>query len=107
MAVQRAAQGSVTTNRDLWAGMKMLMFVGAAILVVSNVIFTIQAVKTGTGSGFGDTRLVPNGQIPGGPATTTYHNGLWSDTWQIAVMVAVDAGLIAFWYSLLSKLKSI
>jgi hypothetical protein len=101
------ARQSVTTNRDLWTGMKMLMFVGAAILVISNVIFTIQAIKLGTGSGLGDTHLVPNGQIPGGPAATIYHNGFWSDTWQIAVMVAVDAGAIAFWYALLNKLKSI
>ena len=97
----------VRTNRDLWAGMKMLMFVGAGILVVSNVIFTIQAVKFGTGSGLGDTHLVPGGRIPGGAAATIYHNGPWSDAWQIAVMVAVDTGLIAFWYAPLSKLKSI
>ena len=98
---------SVTTNRDLWAGMKMLLFVGAGIFILANVIFTIQAIKLGTGFGLGDTRLVPNGRIPGGPAATIYHNGFWSDTWKIAALVAVDAGLIAFWYRLLSKLKSI
>jgi hypothetical protein len=101
-----ADQLSVRTNRDLWAGMKMLLWIGAGIFVVANVIFTIQALKLGTGTGIGDTRLVPDGRIPGGPAATIYHNGFWSDAGKIATLVAVDAGLIAFWYSLLSKLKS-
>jgi hypothetical protein len=87
--------------------MKLLMFVGAGILVLANVIFTIQAVRLGTGSGLGDTHLVPDGRIPGGSTETIYHNGFWHDAGQIALMVAVDAGLITFWYTLLSKLKSI
>ena len=100
-------QRSVTANRDLWAGMKMLLFVAAAILVVSNVIFVIEAAHTGGGLGFGDTALVPNGQIPGGPAATIYHNGFWADAWKIAMLVVVDVGLLAFWYAVLRRLKSI
>lgn len=102
-----AAVESATTNRDLWSGMKMLLAVGAGIFVVANVIFTIQAVRLGTGFGLGDTRLVPNGQIPGGPAAMLYHNGFWSDAWKIAALIATDAGLIMFWYRLLSKIKSV
>jgi hypothetical protein len=80
---------------------------GAGIFVLANVLFTIMALKTGTGFGFVDTHIVPNGQIPGGPAATIYHNGFWSDAWKIVAMFVIDAGVIAFWYHLLSKLKSI
>jgi hypothetical protein len=44
-------QRSATENRDLWAGMKMLLYVAAAILIGSNVIFVIQAAHTGVGLG--------------------------------------------------------
>jgi len=97
---------SVTTNRDLWTGMKMLLGVAVGVFVLANIVYAIQGYHLGTG-GIGNSHLVPGGQIANGPRATIYHNGFWADTWKIALFVVVDAGLILFWYRLISKIKSV
>jgi hypothetical protein len=97
---------SATTNRDLWYGMKMLLVVAIGMFVVANIIYAIQGYHLGTG-GIGNSHVVEGGQIVDGPRATIYHNGFWSDTWKIVLLVVVDAGLILFWYRLISKIKSV
>lgn len=95
---------SVRTNRDLWSGMKMLLVIAGGVLIVSNTIFAIQALDTGTGAPW-NSQVVDGGQLANGPGETIHHNGFWYDAGMIALFVVVDAALIAFWYRLISKIR--
>jgi hypothetical protein len=95
-----------TRYRNLWKGQKALLWIAAAIFFGSNLVFVIQGIKSGTGIGWWHSHVVESGRIPGGPAERLYHNGPWADLAHVVLLVTLDGGLIALWYRLLSRLRS-
>jgi len=80
-----------------WRAVKALIALSVVILAAPAAVGIVQAVQNGAGSGFGGGTLITSSAV-------IHHNGFWADTLAFAVTVAIDAGLIVFFYRLLDGL---
>ena len=108
----RFSQGNAKTLEDAFARQRAgnrAFFIGVGGFFTAVVItWSVQAVMTGHGTGFGDGRVLPGGQslvnghldgIGAAQHTTSYPR----DAALIALMVAVNVLLVALYYRIASR----